>query len=177
MARGATVITASTTNAVPWFSRLGAALVEADLVPARAYLAGLELRPTPGLALVHDWREAEQVARDPGWDNSWWLGEEEKRLALTREVAQRVGDTAMLEALSMAVEVCTEPTYAAALAACRDEALARVASGAALMAVHGRALALLAGREDAHPFVQKYALFARGRWPLGLRGPQTFLIF
>ena len=177
MARGATAITAGTTNAVPWFSRLGAVLEEADLEPARVYLAGLELRPIPGLALVRDWREAEQAARDPAWDNSWWLGEEVRRLALTREVTQRIGNAAMLDALSAAVEVCTEPTFAAALEASGDEALARVASGAALMAVHGRALALLAGRGDAHPFVQKYALFARGRWPLGLRGPETFLIF
>jgi len=151
--------------------------VEADLMPARAYLVGLDLRPTLGVTLVRDWREAEQLARDPGWDNSWWLGEEALRLALTREIAQRIGETAMLDALSAAVEACTEPTFAAALEAGGDETLARVASGAALIAVHGRALALLAGRGDAHPFVQKYALFARGRWPLGLRGPETFLIF
>lgn len=83
----------------------------------------------------------------------------------------------MLEALGAAVDACIEPTFAAALAACADEALARVASGAALMAAHGRALASLAGYGDAHPFVQKYALFARGRWPLGLRDPETLLIF
>lgn len=129
------------------------------------------------MELLRDWDAAGCAARDPGWDGRWWLREEAQRQALISEVARRLGETAMLEALDAAVEVCIEPTYAAALAACADEALARAASGAALMAVHGRALALLAGRGDAHPFVQKYALFARGRWPLGLRDPQTFLIF
>lgn len=162
---------------MPWFSRLGTVLGEPDRAAARAYLAGLELRQMPDLELVRDWREAERAARDPGWDDSWWRLEELQRQALTREVAQRLGETAMLDALSAAVEACTGSSFAAAMAACADETLARAASGAALMATHGRALALLAGRGNAHPFVQKYALFARGRWPLGLRGPQTFLVF
>jgi len=50
-----------------------------------------------------------------------------------------------------------------------------VASGEALMAIHGRALALLAGRGNDHLFVQKYALFVRGRWPLGMRDSNFFL--
>jgi hypothetical protein len=147
-------------------------------VPARAYLTALDLRTTPQLQLARDWRETEKSTRDTAWDSSWWVKEDAERQALTREIASRVGEAAMLEALTAAVGDCTEPTFAAALAAAGgDEALARVASGAALMAVHGRALALLAGRGGAHLFVQKYALFARGRWPLGLRGPETFLIF
>lgn len=152
-------------------------LSQADQAAARAYLVGLDLQPTPALERVHDWREAEQAARDPGWDSNWWRLEELERRALTGEVTRRLGEPAMLEALSAAVETCTRPSFAAAMSACADETLARAASGAALMATHGRALALLAGRGDAHPFVQKYALFAQGRWPLGLRGPQTFLVF
>jgi hypothetical protein len=50
-----------------------------------------------------------------------------------------------------------------------------VASGAALMAIHCRALTLLAGRGNDHLFLQKFALFARGRWPPGMRESNSFL--
>ena len=77
----------------------------------------------------------------------------------------------LLETLTSATDGRAESTYACALAACKgDEGLAKVASGAALTSIHLRALALLAGCGELHVFVQKYALFAAGRFPLGMRG-------
>jgi hypothetical protein len=92
-----------------------------------------------------------------------------------REAAARIGEGALLEALTAAMEAHADDTQTGALAAGGDAAMAKVASGAALMAAHNRALALLAGRGERHVFVQKYALFETGRWPLGLRDSTLFL--
>jgi hypothetical protein len=48
-----------------------------------------------------------------------------------------------------------------------DAVLGDAALGAALLAIHHHALAVLAHAPDAHPFFRKHALFAAGRWPLG----------
>ena len=44
------------------------------------------------------------------------------------------------------------------------------------LAAHQSALALLAGEGPDHRFVRKYALFTRGRWPLGYHSAR-FAIF
>ncbi len=96
---------------------------------------------------------------------------------MTSVTAARIGEQMLLETLTAAVEGHAESTYACALEACRgDEALAKVASGAALTALHQRALALLAGCAESHAFVQKYGLFAAGRFPLGMREAR-FIVF
>jgi hypothetical protein len=123
-----------------------------------------------------NWQEAEQLTRDPNWESAWWTREESERRALMKEATARLGEQALYEALTSAVESHAQASFDCALESSGDQALARVASGAALMALHCRALALLAGRGDDHVFVQKYALFARGRWPLGMR-ESNFLLF
>ncbi len=70
-----------------------------------------------------------------------------------------------LSALTRVTEAALEPTRAAAESA-SDEALSRVAAGAAAQACHLAALALAAGK-PAHGFVIKHRIFAAGRWPLG----------
>ncbi len=83
----------------------------------------------------------------------------------------------LLETLTCAVDGHSESTYACAVKFCGgDEALAKAAPGAVLTSIHLRALALLAGRGELHVFVQKYALFAAGRFPLGMRR-STFTFF
>ena len=57
-----------------------------------------------------------------------------------------------------------------------DVELLNAAAGAALHAAHGAALSLVAGADDDHPFRRKFALFTRGRWPIGIAG-LTFNIF
>lgn len=125
--------------------------------------------------MITDWREAERIARDPRSGQGWWDFEEAERRRLTQETANRVGGDLLLETLTAAVEGHAESTFARAVEAGGDEALARVASGAALMAIHNRALALLAGVGADHVFVQKYTLFASGRWPLGTLGTRLTL--
>lgn len=153
---------------------MGSPLSTEDRGLADGYARALGL--PAGVAVIDGWAQAEQVTRDPRSGDGWWEREEAERRALMTETAGRIGEALLLETLTSAVEAGAGQTHAGALAAGGDEAMARVASGAALMALNNRALALLAGRGDEHPFVQKYALFAAGRWPLGVRG-ETFLIF
>jgi hypothetical protein len=128
------------------------------------------------VAVVGSWGEAEALTRDAASARGWWEAEEDERRRLMRETGLRLGDALLLETLTTAVEAQSARSFEDAVDAGGDEALARVASGAALMAIHNRALALLAGCGQDHLFVQKYALFAAGRWPLGTRGT-TFILF
>ena len=90
-----------------------------------------------------------------------------------RLAQQRLGQDVLLERLTAATEMASQSIHgAAAIAAERDgiadAALVRAASGAATMALHGAALARLAGQGPDHLFVRKYALFESNRWPLGV---------
>jgi hypothetical protein len=162
-----------------WFRRLGEPLTAADRAAADGYAQSLGL-DAPESRLAADAAVAEALIRDPEWDSGWWAREERERQALMREAQANLGVEAVLDALSVAVEPHTEPSYrrateAPALADA-GEALARAASGALLLAVHCRALARLCGRGDSHLFMRKYELFARGRWPLGVRDG-TLILF
>ena len=98
-----------------------------------------------------------------------------ERKRLTAKAVSRIGMQPLLEALTSAADDCAESTYSSALQACaNDEALAKAASGAALSAIHQYGLARLAQCAERHVFMQKYALFAGGRFPLGMRG-STFV--
>jgi len=152
---------------VRWFARLGAPPDPQESRLARGYAGAIGLA---SVAAVANWQEADRISRDPASGEGWWLQEEEERRRLMRETGPGVGESMLLEALTAAVEGQTSATFECAIAAGGDERLARVASGAALMALHNRTLALLAGCGSDHVFVQKYALFAAGRWPLGSRG-------
>ena len=173
MARGATAIA----HAERWFSRLGLPFDTAEAQLAAGYLNALDLPAVRDSAIAANWHDAEAIIRDPQSAAGWWGQEEAERKRLMLEVQQRIGSELLLEALTSAIDGHAESTYACALAACNgDEALAKVASGAALTSIHLRALGLLAGCGELHVFVQKYALFAAGRFPLGMRGP-TFTFF
>lgn len=162
-----------------WFAALGqtAGAAEADL--ARAYLAGLGLA---GLAVawIADWRAAERVTRAPNASAGWWQAEEDARQALLAEVRRTIGEADYLAAMNRVVLEATEVVIGpAAVAAARDgiadQALIRVAAGAATQACHQAALALAAGAPDDHPFQIKFRLYAGGRWPLGAIGPRFYV--
>lgn len=144
---------------------------------AAEYVRSLGLQTGNRPQFVSGWDAAEAVIRDPASAGSWWSQEEAQRRALLQQAAARRGETEVLDALTGAVEGFAESSFRRALVASGgDEVRARVASGAALMAIHFRSLALLAGCGADHPFMQKYALFAGGRWPLGMR-QSTFILF
>jgi hypothetical protein len=164
-----------------WFACLGLPLVPADLRDARAYLDALGYAPDARIAGAVDWKQAEGLIRAPDWDQTWWAREEGERERLMRLAQQRLGQDVLLERLTAATEMASQSIHgAAAIAAERDgiadAALVRAASGAATMALHGAALARLAGQGPPdHLFVRKYALFESGRWPLGVVGGVFYL--
>lgn len=156
---------------------MGLPFDETEARLAAGYLNALDLPAPRDVAIAAGWRDAEAIIRDPQSGTGRWGQEEAERKLLTREVQSRVGSQLLLETLTGAVDGHAESTYACAVKFCDgDEALAKVASGAALTSIHLRALALLAGRGELHVFVQKYALFAAGRFPLGMRR-STFTFF
>ena len=164
-----------------WFACLGLPLSACG--PARcACLSGRRstTRRTRRSPRLPDWKRAEAITRDPDWDRTWWAREEDERERLMRVARDRLGRDALLERLTAATEMASQAIHgAAAIAAERDgvadAALVRAASGAATMALHGAALARLAGQGPEHLFVRKYALFESGRWPLGVVGGLFYL--
>lgn len=135
---------------MPWFSRLALPLDAAETRLANDYVRALGLHAAE---IVEGWPEAERLTRDPASGEGWWAQEEDERRRLMREMAGRIGDALLFDSLTAAVEGAAAATFAAAVAAGGDEALARVASGAALMALHNRSLALLANRGPGHLFM------------------------
>jgi hypothetical protein len=155
-----------------WFAAVGQALSASELREAQDYAAALGL----GELLIKeatDWRAAERATRDPHWDARWWQAEDAERLALLAELKTGSDPHALMGALTRATDEASSVVFgAASVAASRDgiadQALARVAAGAATQAAYQAALALAARRDDAHVFAIKFRLFAAGRWPLGI---------
>jgi hypothetical protein len=173
VARGATAIV----HGERWFSRLGLPFDETEARLAARYLEASDLPAARDFAIAGNWHEAEAIMRDPRSGAGWWEREETERKSLMRETGERIGAQLLMEALTAAVDGHAESTYACAMKSCGGgEALAKAASGAALTSIHLRALALLAGRGEQHVFVQKYALYEMGRFPLGMRR-STFIFF
>jgi hypothetical protein len=154
-----------------WFSTLGAPLGEGELEDIRAYLRGFGLAaPLPPL-LVSSWDEAAEIVRRPALD--WWSREETERARLEQTVQLDPADPEW-------VKLNDVLHGAAAVAAARfgyaHADMIKVAAGSASFAAYHRMLATGAGQSEDHPFNRKYALFAGGRWPLGVYG-ERFAIF
>ncbi|HVY05990.1 MAG TPA: hypothetical protein VHB46_08430 [Burkholderiales bacterium] len=143
-------------------------LDDAESRLASGYLQALGFPLAPEIAVARNWQDAETVLRSHRSADFWWDVEESERKRLTLAAARRVGGGRLPELLTAAAGRHAQETFACALASCGDEALAKVASGAALAAIHQHELALHAGCEASHVFMQKYDLFAGGRFPLGL---------
>ncbi len=161
-----------------WFAACGEELSESETADARL-MAGAFGFAGVVLAPVAQWREAARVTQRPDWSRAWWDAESAAEAALKSGLVARFGAAAMLEHLSRVMLAAGALSGAAAMALARanvaDEALARVASGAAAQACHQGALAHAAGADGAHGFAAKFRLFAGGRWPLGVVGDRLFV--
>jgi hypothetical protein len=160
-------------SSASWFAACGLPLENSDLTDARAYLYSLGAPAMTRIEPVASWDHAERIIRNPAWDTTWWDREEAERKSLLAQCVLKLGEASALDDLSIKAGIEHEVIHgAAALAAARagvaDPALTRAAAGAASMAAHARALALLAGAGDTHMFMRKYGLFEGGRWPLGI---------
>ncbi len=154
-----------------WFARLGQKPSADDRRSADDYCAKLGFRRTV-LVWLHDLGAAEGVLRREETMPAWQRAERDAAGALTRAAAAALGETGANEAVNRAMLAASD----AAIQAARrifpargrsDEALMRVAAGAAARAAGEYALVFLAGADPVgHAFAAKQRLYAAGRWPL-----------
>lgn len=159
---------------IPWFSALGSPIDRETRAVARAYLDGLGF-PDVEVARITDWADAAGAADGLDFDTAQWEAEEGLRADLAAEALDRLSEHGLTIALTHVSAVLGERVGAAAREAAAfadidDEALLNAAAGAAIQAAHCAALALITEADPDHPFHRKFALFARGRWPIGIAG-------
>lgn len=165
---------------IGWFNAVGQPLEPSEIADAAEYVAGLGF-PDVGIAAVEDWQGAAAAAQAPDWREDWWLAEEQIRKALLDEALASNPEHDLMVALTHVSTRASEVAHGlAAVSAARfgvaDEALIRVAAGAAAQAAYQAALVLATDGEADHPFAVKFRLFEAGRLPLGIVG-STFNLF
>lgn len=154
-----------------WFEQIGAAPRPEDRRLAQDYFARLGMKGMVAVWL-HDLGAAEAVLQRNETFAAWESAERQAALALTNAAAAALGAAAASEAVNRAMLAASDAAMSAARRIfrakdCDDEALMRVAAGAAGRAAGEYALLLLAGVDPSHhAFAAKQRLFAAGRWPL-----------
>ena len=164
-------------DANSWFARLGEPLDEREQSLARVYLDGLGF-PEAEPALVLDWEDAADAAESLDRDPMGWETEEMLRTGLVSRALERLDEQAVSTALALVAQKTGDTARdavedAAALADIADMEIVHAAAGALAQAANGAALVVMAEAEDdepPHPFLARWRLFARGRWPIGLAG-------
>jgi hypothetical protein len=160
-----------------FFSRLGEPLDPREQALARAYLDGLGFPEAEG-APLGDWSDAVAAAEALDRDPMAWEAEEMLRTGLVDQVLQRIDEEALQMALQLVASKIGEAARDAAEASAAlddvyDETVVNAAAGGLVQAAHGAALVILAEAEDddpPHPFLARWRLFVRGRWPVGVAG-------
>ena len=168
---------AESLNANTWFSRLGEPLDAREKTLARLCLDGLGF-PEAEPALLSDWEEAASAAESLDRDPVGWEAEEMLRSGLVSRVLERLDEEAVQAAFTLIAQKTGDSARdaveeAASLDDVEDMELVHAAAGMLAQAANGAALVVLAEAEDddpPHPFLARWRLFARGRWPVGLAG-------
>ena len=146
-----------------WFAVLGQATSPGECDEVAGYLRSLGLDVATPIRAVQSWQEAGQLTRQPA--GLWWAREEAERKRLEAQVGLRLSDA---DLVTLTDSLHGAAAVAAARAGCADPGLIKAAAGSAFYAAYQYRLACAANSADDHPFMRKYALFAAGRWPLGL---------
>ncbi len=159
---------------LPWFTALGEPLDREVKRLARDYLDALGF-PDVEPARIASWEDAADAAANMDFDTAQWEAEEQLRAGLASDALDAISEEALTIALTHVTAILggrlgAAVREAAAFGEIDDESLMDAAAGAAVQAAHNAALALIAGAEEDHPFRAKFALFARGRWPIGVSG-------
>ena len=159
---------------VPWFQDIGKPLSPMLEGLTQRYLDELGF-PDARLAPVHEWEDAVSVAENPDIDSESWEAEELLRAELSQQAMELWDEetlTMVLEKLTQAVGTVAlrEAEAAAEINGIRDGAFLEAAVAHAVNSTYQAALVLAAQISDDHPFATKFALFERGRWPIGITG-------
>lgn len=160
-----------------FFSRLGEALDPREEALARAYLDGLGF-PEVDPAALGDWSDAVAAAEVMDRDPMAWEADEMLRTGLVEQVLERLDEQAVQAALALVASKIGDAAREAAEASAAlddvyDETVVNAAAGGLVQAAHGAALVVLAEAEDEnppHPFLARWRLYVRGRWPVGVAG-------
>lgn len=163
-----------------WFAAVGQRLEPSEIEDAELYVSGLGF-PDVRVAAVENWRAAEAAAQAPDWSQDWWEAEEQMRKSLLEDALQRNPEHDLMVALTHVSTRAGEVAHglaavSAARAGVADQALIKVAAGAAAQAAYQAALVLAAAEDPEHAFAVKFRLFEAGRLPLGIVG-NTFNLF
>ena len=160
-----------------FFSRLGEPLDPREVALGRAYLDGLGF-PEAEPAMLGDWDDAIAAAESLDRDPQAWEAEEMLRAGLVEQVLERMEESALETALTFVAGTIGDTAREAAEAAAAlddvyDEAVVNAAAGGLAQAANGAVLVLLAEAEDEeppHPFLARWRLYVRGRWPVAVAG-------
>ncbi len=164
-----------------WFARVGLPLAPDEEKAVLELMRIVAPHPAATVTVLGSWQEVAAFVRASECDSTEWDQEEEEREALWARATEQRTEDEVLRQLDAGLRGLDAEVRAAALAAADgagvvDAGLAAEATGMALLAAHQSALARLAGEGPDHRFVRKYALFVRGRWPLGYHSAR-FAIF
>ncbi len=163
-----------------WFSLLGQPVSADERHAIEAYLRGLGLTEDLPVEVVTDWSGARSIVTDAAWDRRWWDAEQREKQRLWQGAVRARGEVDVLQSLSRTLDSSEVLRHSASQAAerygCADTGLVGAAAAAASETLHLAELARLAGEIELHPFHLKRALFAAGRWPLGILR-ERFCIF
>lgn len=160
-----------------FFSRLGERLDPREKSLARAYLDGLGF-PDAEPAPLGSWEDAAVAAESLDTDPLAWEAEEMLRAGLVERALERLDPEGLEAALMLVSSAIGELAREAAEAAASmddvyDETVVNIAAGGLIQAANGAVLVLLAEAEDeepTHPFLARWRLYVRGRWPVGVAG-------
>lgn len=176
-----------------WFKRIGEPVDDVDAATIASLLRALEVPPSTAIEVIGG-LELGRLLHAEEHDNRWWDADEGERQRLWDLATDRSIESVLVDALHSATaphvhamhdaasriarsNVACEPTIGldAIGAVGAKGAMVDRAVDAAMMSLHQRALAELSGAPDDHYFRIKFALFAAGRWPLGVRSGKFYL--
>lgn len=179
---------------MPWFRSLAEPLANDVREAAHALVEGLGF-PEAFPAVAGEWEDAAAALETLDYNSPAWEAEEMERARLTGLLVEGLGEEVFELVMTHIAQAISEPVALAAEEAQEflridDEAFMPAITGAAAQACHQAVLVLLAAGMDSlhgdpdeppvdtdtHPFMLRFRLFERGRWPLGITG-NSFNIF
>ena len=157
-----------------WFHKIGMSLKKNDIEAARLYLDALGF-PEGYPAEILDWDDAIACLETNDWNSPAWEAEEQLAASLINTalefIEEDVLEVALTNVNSKASEFITNAVENASMQwGIEDEEILRAAIGQAIQSCYQAALVIAAGEEEDHPFAQKFRLYEKGHWPLGVAG-------
>lgn len=165
---------------VRWFRTLGEDPDRRTVDLASAYANALGF-PEAYPAFMADWEEAADAAENTEVNSPAWEAEEQLRATLTNDALDVLDEQTLEMVMTHVAQGTSDAIESAAMEAAQelrifDEEFVRATTGAAVQATYQAALAAMTGAEEDHPFVLRFQLFEKGRWPIGIIG-NSFLVF